>query len=153
MRFQVAGAGPDRERLERLSRDLGVAGRVDFLGYVQEELKRDLMRRAWAVVFPSAKEGWGMTNVEAAACGTPAIAADSPGLRETAVHSETGFLVHHGDPSGLAQAMLRFGKDPDLVTRMGRSARIFAERFSWDEAASRTEKDLLELCEFRVSGE
>src|SRR5712691_8178166 len=53
------------------------------------------LRAAWAVVFPSPKEGWGISNVEAAACGTPALASDSPGLRESVRHGETGFLVPH----------------------------------------------------------
>ena len=52
----------------------GVADAVEFLGYVTEERKIELYRQTCAVVMPSLKEGWGITNVEAAACGTPAIA-------------------------------------------------------------------------------
>lgn len=143
-RLQVAGAGGDRPRLERLVESLGVVDLVEFLGYVSEERKRDLMRRAWAVVFPSAKEGWGITNIEAAACGTPAIASDSPGLRETAIHDETGYLVNHGDVGAMSDAMVKFGSDSALVARLGANARIFSKKFSWDEAASLTEQHLLE---------
>ena len=83
-----------------------------------------------------------MTNIEAAACSTPAIASDSPGLRETAIHQETGLLVPHGDPSLLAAAMLQFASDRDLVDRLGANARVYAESFSWDVAASQTEEHL-----------
>src|SRR5439155_250742 len=77
-----------------------------FLGLVSETDKRRLLRRAWAAVLASPKEGWGISNVEAAACGTPALASDSPGLRESVRHAETGFLVPHGDARALADRML-----------------------------------------------
>ena len=67
---------------------------------MSEARKIDLLRRAWANVFPSPKEGWGITVVEAAACGTPSLASDSPGLRDSVRHGETGFLVPHGDVGG-----------------------------------------------------
>src|SRR5207245_2024000 len=106
-----------------------------FLGFVTDEEKRRLLRAAWAVVFPSPKEGWGISNVEAAACGTPAIASDSPGLRESVRHGETGFLVPHGDAGALAERMLALAADPALVTGLAPAARAFAERLSWVRAA------------------
>jgi glycosyltransferase involved in cell wall biosynthesis len=144
VRLDLAGTGDDRARLERLAAALGVGDAVRFLGYVSEEQKRDLMRRAWAVVFPSAKEGWGLSNVEAAACGTPAVAADRPGLRESVRHEETGLLVPYGDPEALADALIRLALNRDLVERFGRAARRFAETFSWDRTADETEAHLLE---------
>ncbi len=143
-KLQVAGAGDDRARLEKVTRSLGIVDLVEFLGYVSEEKKRELMRRAWAVVFPSAKEGWGITNIEAAACGTPAIASNSPGLRETAIDGKTGVLVEHGDVGAMAGAMVNFGSDPELVEKLGANARTFAEEFSWKKAADQTEQHLLQ---------
>jgi glycosyltransferase involved in cell wall biosynthesis len=140
--FEIAGQGDDRPRLERLADELGVRGAVRFLGFVSEEEKRRLLRRAWAVVYPSPKEGWGISNVEAAACGTPALASDSPGLRESVRHGETGFLVPHGDVGALAQRMLALAADAALVARLGRSARAFAEGLSWERAAEATEAHL-----------
>lgn len=142
VRFDVAGDGDDRRGLERLSARLNLGDTVCFLGFVSEEEKRSLMRRAWAVVFPSAKEGWGISNIEAAACGTPALASDSPGLRESVRHGETGFLVPHGDPTALADAMARLAGDRALVERLGRAARQFAEGFSWESAAEQTENQI-----------
>ena len=57
--------------------------RCGFHGFVSEEQKISLLRTAWANLFPSPKEGWGITVVEAAACGTPSLASDSPGLRDS----------------------------------------------------------------------
>jgi glycosyltransferase involved in cell wall biosynthesis len=140
--LEIAGQGDDRPRLERVAQALGVADAVRFLGFVSNEEKRRLMRRAWAVVFPSPKEGWGISNVEAAACGTPAIASDSPGLRESVRDGETGFLVPHGDVGTLARRMLELAGDPTLIARLGGGARAFAAGLSWDGAAQATEAHL-----------
>jgi len=140
--LQVAGQGDDRPRLERLAGELGLAGAVRFLGFVSEQEKRRLMREAWAVVFPSPKEGWGISNVEAAACGTPAVASDSPGLRESVRHDDTGFLVPHGDAAALAERMLALAADAGLVRRLGARAREFATGLTWEAAAHATESQL-----------
>jgi len=145
LRLDIAGSGDDRRRLERLARRLGVADAVRFLGRVSEAEKLGLLRRTWANVFPSCKEGWGITNVEAAACGTPSLAADSPGLRDSVRDGSTGYLVPHGDPAALAGRMLELAADPGLVERLGRQARSFAETLSWDRAADATEGWLKDL--------
>jgi glycosyltransferase involved in cell wall biosynthesis len=144
-RLDIAGDGDDRARLGRLVARKGVSDAVTFLGFVTEERKRELMRRSWALVFPSAKEGWGISNVEAAACGTPAVAANSPGLRESVQHEETGLLVPYGDAPALAGALQRLARHPDQVERLGTAARRFAETLSWDRAAAETETQLLDL--------
>ncbi len=136
--LDICGQGDDRPRLERLAVELGLGDAVRFLGFVSEEEKRRLLRRAWAVVFASPKEGWGITNVEAAASGTPALASDSPGLRESVQHGVTGYLVPHGDSRALADRMLALAADRSLVDRLGHAARIFAEGLSWDSAARAT---------------
>jgi len=140
--LDVAGQGDDRPRLERLARALGLGDAVRFLGFVSDQEKRRLLRRSWAVILASPKEGWGITNVEAAACATPALASDSPGLRESVRHGETGFLVPHGDVPALAERMLALAQTPDLVERLGRGARRFAEQLSWERAARATELHL-----------
>ena len=140
--LDIAGQGDDRPRLGRLAGALGVADRTRFLGFVSAAEKRRLMRQAWAVVLPSPKEGWGISNVEAGACGTPALASDSPGLRESVRHGETGFLVPHGDVPALAARMLELARDPGLVARLGAAARVFAAGLSWERAAAATEAHL-----------
>lgn len=145
VRLDVAGDGDDRERLAGLVRRLELAEAVTFLGFVPESTKRTLLRQAWAVVLPSAKEGWGISNIEAAACGTPALAADSPGLRESVRHEETGLLFPYGDAGALAGALQRLAQHPDQVARFGAAARRFAESFSWDRAAADTESQLLTM--------
>lgn len=143
--FEIAGSGDDRPRLETLARRLGLEPAVRFLGYVSEEEKRRRLRAAWAVVLPSPKEGWGISNVEAAACGTAALASDSPGLVETVRHGETGFLVPHGDAAALAERMVALARDKGLVERLGAAARAFAVPLTWDRAALATAAQLERL--------
>ena len=140
--LEIAGAGDFRPALEALARSLDLGARVRFLGFVSEAEKLALLRRSWAVALASPKEGWGLTNVEAEACGTPVVASDSPGIRESVRNGETGFLVPHGDVAGLAAAMGRLAASPALVQEMGTRARAFAETFTWVRCARETEAHL-----------
>ena len=94
--------------------------------------------RPTSLCFTSPKEGWGITNLEAAACGTPVVASRSPGLRESVRDGATGFLTPHGDVAALAAAMRRLADDPALVARLGAEGRRFAETFTWERAAAET---------------
>jgi glycosyltransferase involved in cell wall biosynthesis len=145
LRLVVAGAGDYSPELQRLARELGLGEAVDFRGFVSEAEKIALLRGAWAHVFPSPKEGWGITVVEAAACATPSIASDSPGLRDSVRQGETGFLVPHGDVGALAARMLELAGSPALVARLGAAGRRFAEGLTWDAAAAATERHLQDI--------
>jgi glycosyltransferase involved in cell wall biosynthesis len=144
-RLLIAGRGDEEPRLRAQVERLGLADRVQFEGFVTEDRKRELLRSVWATVLPSPKEGWGITNVEAAACGTPAVCADSPGLRESVIHGRTGLLAPYGDAAKLADALGSLAADPALVSRLGTAARVFAEGFSWDRSAELTEAHLAEV--------
>jgi glycosyltransferase involved in cell wall biosynthesis len=145
LRLDIAGTGDHRPELERLSARLGQTDAVTFHGFVSEERKITLLRTAWANIFPSPKEGWGITVVEAAACGTPSLASDSPGLRDSVRHMETGYLVPHGDVDALAARMLELAGNPALVAHLGDAARRFAERLTWARAAAETERHLHDI--------
>ncbi len=80
-RVAVVGTGDALPRVRELVHELGLDGHVDLPGFVDEDEKVRLLQRAHVSVQPSEKEGWGLTVIEANACGTPVIAADAPGLR------------------------------------------------------------------------
>lgn len=135
VRLDVGGTGDQADALQALARRLGIADRVTLTGFVSEERKLELLRSAWVHVLTSAKEGWGIANLEAAACGTPTVSSDAPGLRESVVHGETGLLVPHGDVEALAGALRALIEDDARRERMSRAAREFAAGFSWDASA------------------
>lgn len=142
VRAVVAGKGDDRSRLEREVERLGVADLVTFEGFVTEERKVELLRRAWVNLYPSPKEGWGLTSVESAACGTPTVASDAPGLRESVADGQSGYLVPHGDPRSWADRIGRICSDGRLRRRLFEGCVRHAARFSWERAARETEEDL-----------
>lgn len=143
--MEIAGTGDYRAPLEGLVNSLGLTGRVRFLGFISEEQKLHLLRRAWASTLASPKEGWGISNLEAAACGTPVIAANSPGIRESVIDGETGFLVAQDDPHAMAAAMRGIVESRDLVDVLGAAGRRFAATFTWERAARDTLAHLEEV--------
>jgi len=92
---------------------------------------------AWIHVLPSTKEGWGISVVEAAACGTPTVAYDVVGLRDSVKNMETGLLVPFNGVNALAGAMTEMLVDEGLRGGMSRRAREWATRFSWETTAKK----------------
>jgi len=132
----IVGTGDALPRVRALTRQLGLEGHVDLPGFVDEEEKVRWLRRAHVSVQPSEKEGWGLTVIEANACGTPVIAADAPGLRDSVRDGETGLLVPPGDEKALAAALVRVFCDVELRERLSAGAIEWAGRFRWDDAAA-----------------
>ncbi|MDP6528118.1 MAG: glycosyltransferase family 4 protein [Gemmatimonadota bacterium] len=134
----IAGGGNYLDSLRRHARRTGADARVRFLGSVSEEEKIRLYQEAVALVMTSPKEGWGLTCLEAQACGTPVIASNSPGLREAVRDGESGILVPHGDRAALEAAMSRMLGEEELRRRLAEGALRFADTFSWDRTADST---------------
>jgi glycosyltransferase involved in cell wall biosynthesis len=147
VRLLIAGKGSHQPRLQAFATRRGLGDAVEFLGYVPEEEKVELLQRSWIHVLTSPKEGWGISIMEAAACGTPTVASRSPGLQDAVVDRQTGILVPHGDTDRLTRALAELLGDSGLRWRMGQAARAFAAGFSWEASARRMEA----LLEVRVA--
>src|SRR6185295_6341267 len=104
--------------LERQIARLGLGHAVELRGFVSEEEKIALYRGARVFVNPSEKEGWGLTILEANACGVPSVASEVPGLRDAVRHDETGLLVPYGDVAACAEAILRLLTDEGTWRRL-----------------------------------
>jgi len=135
LRCLIAGKGDGEKSLRNLTSKLGLGETVRFLGYVSEEEKVRLLRSSWVHLLTSPKEGWGISALEAAACATPTVASDSPGLRDSVQNGRTGTLVQHGDVGALAAAVLEILHSSPSRIRMGEEARTFAEAYTWDASA------------------
>src|SRR5947209_15414238 len=133
--------GDNRPVLEAEVERRGLAGRVTFHGFVEEEHKADLYARAWMNLTASSAEGWCLTVMEAAACGTPSGALRVGGLSESIVDGETGVLAD--TPAELTDKVREVLAHPERRDELGEAARARARGFTWENAA-RSNLDLLE---------
>ena len=139
--LDIAGEGDHREALEAEIARRGLGERVVLHGQVSEEEKFALYARAWVNLTASSAEGWCLTVMEAATCGTPSAALRVGGLPESIADGETGLLADDGP--GLVAAVNRLVSDPELRDSMGEAARKRAATFTWERTARET-LDLLE---------
>lgn len=128
----IAGSGEEHLNLSGLALELGLESSVKFLGKVPERQKISLMQQAWVFVNPSMMEGWGITTIEANACGTPVVASDVPGLRDSVHNPHTGFLVKFGDPNELSAKIIELFANKGLRENMAKNALKWAKQFNWD---------------------
>ncbi|MCJ7509387.1 MAG: glycosyltransferase family 4 protein [Dehalococcoidia bacterium] len=135
-RLLIAGKGNDHRRLKRLATTLGLDGTVAVEGALNEDRKRSILQQAWLYAIPSMCEGWGISVIEANACGTPAIGYDIAGLRDSISHRRTGILVPAGDIEALADASVNVLGDDALRASLGSRALEHAALFSWDASAA-----------------
>ena len=138
-RLVVAGDGPALEAVRHLA-----TPSVEFTGLISEAEKQRLLEQAWLLVHTAQHEGWGMVVMEAAAVGTPALAFDVDGVRDSVVHGSTGVLVEEVDE--LVAAWIALAADAERREALGIAARVRAATFSWGTAADEFEAIALEAC-------
>ena len=127
-RLVIAGDGPLRSDLEGLGRELGVADRVVFVGWLSNPFP--LLREAGAFCLSSEYEGFGYALVEAMACGCPVIATDAPyGPTDILEGGAYGLLVPNGDEQALAAGMLRILSDSALKANLRRRGQERAAQY------------------------
>jgi glycosyltransferase involved in cell wall biosynthesis len=143
-RLLIIGDGPERGNLVRLARRMGLESSVEFLGAVGTARLVEILNRAHVFLNASPKEGWGLTVIEANACGLPVVASRRPGLQDSVKDGETGFLVPYGDVRGFAERALQLITDGDLWRRMSVAAAGWAQSLTWSRTGLEMEKIFLE---------
>ncbi|MGB7933472.1 MAG: glycosyltransferase family 4 protein [Gammaproteobacteria bacterium] len=153
---RFAGDGPDRSRLEELTKQLGLSDHVMFLGYFSPLELNALMAETDVVVIPSRTEGQPLTLVDALAHGKPIVATRVGGIPDLITNLKNGLLVEPTDVEALADSILLLANDEPLRKRLGEAARgCFLEGKFTEEAVM---QDMLALYERasvlnRASGE
>ena len=126
----IIGDGYFRDKLMEI-----VCEGVRFFGFLSNEERRNLTKKAWVLVNPSVREGFGLNVVEANALGVPCLAYDVAGLRDAVIDSETGLLVKSGDVEALAEAVVQVLTSDVLRIRLSEKALAYSRSFSWDNVA------------------
>jgi glycosyltransferase involved in cell wall biosynthesis len=137
--FLVAGEGPDREALEAHARELGIDGRVRFLGAQPRQRVVELFRAADAAILSSSWENFPHTAVEALAVGTPVLAMEAGGVAEIVRDGVNGLVVPPGDTSALARAVRRYFADVELRERLRAGAAGSVADYSAERVFGRLE--------------
>lgn len=137
----LVGEGPERARIERLAADLGVGSALTLSGRVGEAEKLAILQSASVLIACSAREGWGLTVTEAGRLGTPAVAYDVAGLRDSIVDGRTGVLTPQS-PAALARAVHELVTDEVRYARLRDGAWNLARELTWDRTAHAFERVL-----------
>jgi glycosyltransferase involved in cell wall biosynthesis len=141
LRVEVVGDGWWHDQLLERAHELGVDDITTFHGYVSDERRGEILDGSWLLLAPSIKEGWGISIMEAAARGVPALAyASAGGVCESISEGYTGRLV--ADTDELTKATAELLKDHELRARYGAAARLRANQFDWATSALLFEKAL-----------
>lgn len=125
-KFKIVGTGPELEKLKAKCRRLNVEEKVELLGFVNDEELIDLYTSARALICPTEDEDFGITPVEAMACGTPVVALQSGGYQETVVEGQTGIFFDEPRTESLVRALQNF--DPGSFDSS--TIRAHARKFS-----------------------
>lgn len=129
----IVGDGYERPELDEQIRAAGAESWIRLAGKVSDEELLSLYRRAWLVASASIAEGWGMTLTEAAACGTPSVATDIAGHRDSVAADLSGLLAP--DPRSLASSITAVLNDPELRSRLSAGALQHAATLTWQATA------------------
>lgn len=133
--LHILGKGDFLDDLLKLSKKLNIEEKTTFFGFVSIEDKVKLLSQSWAMVNTSMKEGWGITNIEANACGTLVISADVPGLRDSVKDNLSGLLYEYANIQMLADKLDLIISNEQKRIELSQGAIEWASSFSWNESA------------------
>jgi glycosyltransferase involved in cell wall biosynthesis len=125
----IIGDGYMRKDLERMR-----VKDIEFFGHSTNEKKYELLRRAHMILVPAIREGWGLVVTESNAMGTPAVAYNVPGLRDSIKDGQTGLLTRKNNPHELASLAISLFRDSRTLTKISANAINFSRQFSWDKS-------------------
>jgi glycosyltransferase involved in cell wall biosynthesis len=108
---------------------------VTFFGHVSNDVKFHLLSRSHLVLIPSMREGWGLIVTESNAMGTPVVAYNVNGLRDSVIDGTNGILVKDKNPESLAKSALRILRDEAMLKGFSENALEYSRGFSWDKTA------------------
>jgi len=134
-------SGPDgaeeQARVHALAAELGVSQQIHWVSPRRHERLADYYRAADVCIVPSRSESFGLVALEAAACGTPVVAAAVGGLRSLVQHEHSGFLIEGRDPADFAAPVEQLLADEILASEIGVHAAARSQRYSWSMTAGR----------------
>ena len=124
IRLLMVGDGPDRSKMEQLSREKGLHDNILFLG--KQENVETVLASSDIFILPSEEESFGLAMLEAMACGIPCVSTNAGGLSEVNIHGETGYTVNIGDINSFVEHLDELISDTKVRKKFGENAREVA---------------------------
>lgn len=140
----LAGKNTDHPHLATQINSLGLHNSVTQYGQVSEQEKADLLASSWVHLTTSSVEGWSITTIEAAIHGTPTVAFNVKGLRDSILHNKTGVLVPAFDQNLFLSEIRFLIHDRERLSRMSADTRDNAFNFTWENSADRFNSAIME---------
>ncbi len=134
--FWIVGKCDNENYMTKIKQLLNISNmgkNTTIFGFVSEKEKFDLLSRAFVLIHPSIREGWGLNVIEANSVGTPAVGYNVSGLKDSIQHMETGLLINHMSPLGLVDGIEKLITDRDLYKKLSGNAVIWAKNFTWEK--------------------
>lgn len=138
----IVGGGDNNyiKKIKKIVSKWGLSKKIIFYGRVKDSKKLELMRRAHLLLHASIKEGWGLVVLEAASQGTPAVAYNVSGLKDTIVSGKTGLIVDQNTPELLAKKALDLLNNNRLYNKLQKNGLNWVKKFRWEDV---TQESLL----------
>jgi len=139
IKYWIVGDGPERSRLEALSKDLGIEANVQFIGRLPHKEALETMQKCEIFSLPSWKEGFGVVYIEAMEFGKPVIGVQGEGIEDVIQHGKTGLLVKPKNVQSLVEAIDDLLANPSKEKVIGQNAKemVYGE-MTWDRNAQKT---------------
>jgi len=137
IQFWVVGKSENEDYLKKIKKTLQKSDlhkNTTLFGFVSEKKKFELFQKAWILIHPSFKEGWGLNVIEANSVGTPAVGYNVTGLTDSIKNGITGLIAKKNESDELVYLVLKFIEDSNLRTKLSENAKKWSEKFSWEKS-------------------
>ena len=148
LKLFIIGKGPEESSMKQLTYELKLQNYVEFKGRVSSKELSVIVSSSWLNIHTSVTEGWGLSILEASAAGTPTVAYDVPGVRDSVENGQNGIKVKDGDRKALADAAFSILNNPN---RWWSSSVKVAQKYSWDKTAQLWDKLITEIIDVHHS--
>lgn len=131
----IVGKGKPQftKSLKNLTRKLNIEKKVKFEGFVSQQRKTQLLKKAAIILIPSAREGWNLVPIEANSFSCVPIGYDVPGLKDSIINGKTGILTKNNSPTDLALSSISLLQNKQRYTSIQKNGLLWSKKFSWDQ--------------------
>lgn len=133
-KFWIVGKGGKNEveQFMKMAEKYGIKDKIKYWGYVTQNKKYELLSKAHVMINPSYHEGWGLVNIEANSVGTPVVAWNVHGCRDSIKDGKTGFLIEKGAYEKMSEKIIMLFNDKNAYTKFQKESIVWSQKHSWD---------------------